>query len=118
MRYTEMWSFETANLRVVWDITPDEDVDTSFDETGETQAKLDSGEWQAFMSRMRVLHKGTGAELGCEYLGGSIYADPAEFRDHIGARGKYGSYFKDMVGTACEEARESLRKLQTVRVRT
>lgn len=115
--YEPMWSFETEHLRIEWAIAPDDDVDTSFDETGETVEKLNSGEWQAFMSRVQCVHKDTGAVLAVDYLGGSIYENPAEFRDHIGARGTYGSYFKDMVRTVCSEARANLRKMQTIHVR-
>jgi hypothetical protein len=112
-----MWSFETAQLRVEWSIAPEDDIDISWDETDETRDNLNSGLWVCFMSRMRVTHKDTGAELGCDYLGNSIYENPSEFRDHIGARGKYGSYFRDMVSSACKAARVTLRSLGSIRVR-
>lgn len=114
--WEKMWQFETANFRIEWDITSCDDTDVSWDESGETLANLQSGLWQAFDSRMQVVHKPTGAVLGEDYLGQSIYENPSDFRDHIGAQGKYGSYFRDMVHGACKEAREALRKLQATKV--
>ncbi len=112
-----MWSFETANFRIEWAIAPDSDPDFSFDETGETADNVASGLWDCFVSRMSVIHVPTGETLGVDYLGGSIYEKPADFRDHIGAAGKYGSYFRDMVHSSVREARANLRKLQSVYVR-
>jgi hypothetical protein len=119
MHYETLWTFKTANFVVTWSVAPDDDLDLSFDETGEVKEKLESGEWTAFVSRMRVMHRETGAVLGEEFLGGSIYADPREFRDHIGlhsSRNNYGSYFRDMVHAACKEARTAMAKLQDVKV--
>ena len=120
--WQNMWSFETARFRIAWDIAPDEDCDTSFDETGETAEKVNSGEWSCFVSRMVV--ELDGREIACDYLGGSIYANPAEFRDHIGIKAKgradghnYGSYFSDMVRTAIGDARKALGDMQAVRLR-
>jgi hypothetical protein len=112
-----MWSFETDNFRVEWSIAPEEDPDYSFDETGETVKKIESGEWQCFMSRMRIVHLPTGADLAEAHLGNSIYANPAEFRDHIGARGKYGSYFRDMVSTCVSEARKTAKTMREITLR-
>jgi len=107
-----LWTFETAQFRIEWRVTPDHDVDLSFDETGETAANLESGLWVSFGSEVRVVHKATGIELGSDSLWGSIYERPSEFRDHIGmnARG-HGSYFSDMVRQAVSEARANLSKL-------
>ena len=117
MRET-MWTFETKNLRIVWEIEPDNDLDLSFDDTGEVAEKLDSGEYVAFISRVYVQDKRTDSVLGEDHLGGSIYANPAGFRDHIGmnARG-HGSYFSDMVRAACAEARKTLKAMRPIRVR-
>ena len=112
-----MWSFETAQFRVEWAIAPESDPDFSFDETGETAANVASGLWECFTSRMSVTHIPSGAELSADYLGNSIYENPREFRDHIGARGKYGSYFRDMVHSAVSEARKTLQKMGAVYVR-
>jgi len=107
-----MWQFSTKNFTVQWHIEPDSDCDTSFDETGEAQDKIDSGEWECFSSRIRVIHNETRTTLGEDWLGGSIYANPSEFRDHIGAQGKYGSYFNDMVHSAISEARRTWPDIQ------
>lgn len=120
MQYETLWQFKTANFIVAWAIAPDDEVDTSYDETGEVNEKLASGEWTAFVSRVSVMHRATGAVLGEDFLGGSIYANPREFRDHIGMRSSqnnYGSYFRDMVHAACKEARESMARLHDVKVR-
>lgn len=98
-----MWIFRTKRFVVTWAIEPDPDTDTSFDETGETAAKVASGEWTAFMSKVTVTLD--GKEVGADYLGESIYADPSTFRNHIGSKGAHGSYFVDMVKTAIDQAR-------------
>jgi hypothetical protein len=106
-----IWSFKTPNFHVIVDCDYDQDAEApTWDETGETQAKLDSGEWAQYVMRARVLDRSTGAEIGVDYLGDSIYADPKDFRDHIGAQGKHGSYFTDMVHTVVREAREAYAK--------
>ena len=108
MHAETLWTFKTRNFVVEWRISPCEYLDLSWCETGETRANLDSGLWQAFDSEMRVLYR--GEVVGVDYLGQSIYENPADFRDHIGmnARG-HGSYFSDMVRAAIAEARANLR---------
>jgi hypothetical protein len=103
-----VWNFETATFRVECLMSPDDDIDTSFDETGETAANLATGLWSAFVTEVRVIHKDTGAVLGRDVLGGSIYERPLDFiRD----------YFPDMVRNAIGEARKSKRALCSVRTR-
>jgi hypothetical protein len=123
MRNTEttIWQFETRNFRVVASISPDEDVDTSFDETGETKEKIESGEWTAFQTAVRVYFR--DSEISADYLGGSIYAEPRDFfREHIGLAAKsradgvnYGSYFPGMVREAIGEARKALADMPKLR---
>lgn len=116
---TTLWTFETAHLRVSWQIEPDMDLDLSWDDSGEVADKIDSGEYTAFQSRISVTHKDTGAVLGETFLGGSVYADPEDFRDHLGSNaGRWGSYFSDMVREACKQARETLRVMQSIPVRS
>ena len=110
-----MWNFHTKNFSISWQIAPEDDADLSFDDTGEVAEKINDGTYQCFMSRMIVYCK--GQEVGCDYLGNSIYENPADFRDHIGARGKYGSYFTSMVHSAIAEARKNVCELQSLRVR-
>lgn len=109
-----MWTFETKEYRIAWKIEPDQDLDLSWDETGEVTERLKNGEFVAFLSKVSVTHKPTGLELGSDYLGGSIYENPAEFRDHFGIRAQgrrdgcnYGSYFSDMVREAIAQARKA-----------
>jgi hypothetical protein len=120
--------FQTRNFRVVVEAVEDPYVDVSWDETGETQAKLASGEWQYFGVQATVFHRHLG-EISRDFLGGCIYADPAEFQDHrqcgaqtraLRAQGSAaicGSYFSDMVRTVCREARQALLAARSVRVR-
>jgi hypothetical protein len=113
-QWKEMWRFETKRFAVVWSVMPDYDVDLSWDDTGEVREKLASGVWLAFESRMAVLLD--GIEISADYLGGSIYENPSEFRDHIGmnARG-HGSYFSDMVRNAIADARKVLTNTPRLR---
>jgi hypothetical protein len=105
-------TIETARYSVILDYTQETNPDFSFDETGETAEKCNSGEWECVIFRVRVMHKETGLELSADYLGNSIYANPTDFaREHIGARGKWGSYYRDMVSQAIDEARATIAKL-------
>ena len=114
MRQNIMRQFKTKNFIVQALIEPDSDLDLSWDDTGEVREKLDSGEYEAFQTEVRVLFR--GAEIAADYLGGSIYAEPRDFfKEHVGARGRYGSYFRDMVGRAIKEAREQLSHMPRIR---
>ncbi len=110
---TIVWTFDTARFRVECLFSPDDHVDTSFDETGETAENIRAGIWEAFCTEVRVIHKDTGLELGADYLGGSIYADPRDFlSEHHGCKPKgYGAYFPDMVREAIREARKARHSL-------
>lgn len=127
--FQTIWTRRTRNFTIdlAWEYEPDPDL--SFDDTGETAAKVDSGEWTCCAFRVTV-HGPTGELLGADYLGNSIYAAPAEFIDHracgrenrrlaaAGQAGRCGSYFSDMVHEACTQARQHLAALQGVRVRS
>ena len=113
---TEMYRFETANFTVVAMIEPDHDLDLSWDETGEVADKLERGVYEAFETKVAVYHGDT--EIGADYLGGSIYENPRDFfKEHIGAKGKYGSYFRDMVRSAIAEARKNYKPAKPVKLR-
>ncbi len=59
-----------------------------------------------------------GITIGADWLGNSIYADVASFRrEHIGARGRWGSYFRDMVRTSIAEARSELARIKALPLR-
>lgn len=113
--WNNVWAFETARFRVTLDWTWEDNPDLSWDETGEVREKLESGEWGNYTFRVRVTCD--DQEVACDYLGNSIYANPKEFRDHLGlaARSRadgrnYGSYFTDMVRNAIADARNELRR--------
>jgi len=122
MHYETVWTFETARFRVTLDIAQDYGyLYDGDDEDGETQAKLDSGEYVAFDSRVRVTLD--GRVIGEDHLGGSVYsadtvdefwtahrdADPMNRNCSImrAARGRVSicHYFPDMVAQAIAEAR-------------
>ena len=113
----EMYRFEIGSLIVRAVIEPDHDVDLSWDESGETAEKLESGEWEAFGTIVTV--ERNGHVIGEDSLWGSIYADPAEFftahRDPDPANRNcslngtaIGHYFPDMVRSAIADARRTL----------
>lgn len=117
MNYTTVWTFRTSNFRVMLEAAPEQDPDFSFDETGKTADKVARGVWDCVAFRVRITGPG-GETLGADYLGNSIYADLMDFRrEHIGARGKWGSYFRDMVAEAVAEARRHVRQLQEIPLR-
>ena len=93
------WTFDTADYQIVFDVTEDDDLDLSWDESGETRDGLASGKYVAFVARVRVIHKPTECELGCETLSSCIYNSVNHFRHK-------SMYFHDMVRTACLDARE------------
>lgn len=121
--------FSTPNFRVIVDAIEEGDLDLSWDDDGSTREGLQSGELVAFVARARVIHRPTGAELASDYLGGCIYKSLDDFADHVacarynrelaakGDKARCGSYFAGMVRDVCDEAREQLRKMRSVRVR-
>jgi hypothetical protein len=121
--------FKTRNFRVIVDAIEDYDADLSWDETGEVREKLENGDLMAFTARARVIHADLG-EIGSDYLGGCIYESPEAFMDHMecakytrklraeGSDAICGSYFSDMVHEAIREARQSLSKAKSIKVRS
>lgn len=121
--YVKIWRFETAQFVVTVDAFEDADMDLSWDDSGETRDKIAAGELEHFAVRARCLHKPTGMESS-DWLGGCIYALPADFRDHFGIAAKsradgvrYGSYFADMVRQVVGEMRENVKIAAAVRLR-
>jgi hypothetical protein len=119
--------FKTRNFVVIVDAIEEDQLDLSFDDTGEVRAGLESGKFIAFCARARVYLN--GAELASDYLGGCIYESLDAFMDHKdcgrqnreyaskGERGRCGSYFHDMIRTVCKEARAEKAKLCRVHLR-
>lgn len=119
--------FRTKNLRIVVDACVENDLDLSWDDTGETREGLESGKYIAFVARARAFYN--GFEVASDYLGGCIYESLDAFMDHRqcavetrrlskqGSNAVCGSYFSDMVSNVCEQARKELCNLKSVRVR-
>ena len=106
-----MWEFKTKNFRVEWRIRRDTFDGRYMDKSlaDECRKKIRTGEWKCFESEVVVIFK--GRELSAEYLGGSIYANPADFRDHFGMNHKgHGSYFSQMVREAARNARAEFKR--------
>jgi hypothetical protein len=120
--------FKTRNFTVRVDAVEEDDLDLSWDEDGSTRKGLQSGKFMAFVARVRVYFKGN--EVASDYLGGCIYESLEAFMDHRecgkqnrqrekqGKEGRCGSYFADMIATACAEARKTIAQYKTVYVRT
>jgi hypothetical protein len=76
-----IYEFRTGRFSIRADIRYSDCPDLSFDETGETAEKIESGEWTAFDTRVSVWLN--GAMVGEDWLCESIYADPSDFfTDH------------------------------------
>ena len=107
----KMWQFKTRNLTVRW-LTESSTLDTTgldAETTTEWRKNIRTGKWKCFNSDIQVVCNHTGVLLGESSLGNSIYANPADFRDHFGITAKgYGSYFKQMVKEAVAQARERI----------
>lgn len=93
-----VWTFRTRYFSVTLCFSPCDDLDLSWDETGETREGLLSGELSAFDARVAVYYK--GQMVAADYLAQCIYSGLEDF--------KRGGYFTDMVRQACSEARRTL----------
>lgn len=128
----KVWKFRTERFAVSLSIQPDYGYQYDGDDPdGETQAKLNSGEYVAFDSFVTV--ELDGRVIGRDSLGGSVYAagevtefwtahrdSPAEYRNTLAqkAAGRViCHYFPDMVRQAIRDARETLADMRSVRVR-
>jgi len=101
-----MYTFKTRRFIVRATIEPDNDVDLSWDDTGEIAKGLNSGLYAAFNTTVTVETR-NGQELGRDTICGSVYENPADFfSEHRGSRGKWGSYFADLVRGAISQARK------------
>lgn len=127
MKQGTVWQFRTDRLTVRLEIERDRRYQyDGDDEDGETQAKIDSGEYVAFDSRV-VVELEDGTEIGSDSLGGSVYSadDYSDFwrahrdkdamnRNCSAMRAARGAnvvichYFPDMVQQAIDEARKLL----------
>jgi hypothetical protein len=101
------------NIRVSWEY--DSDVDLSFDTTGEISKEIDNGDLQAFCVHVTCSYN--GIPLAQDSLFSCIYKEHSDFMDHIGSKGKHGSYFVDMVSRVIEDARKEIKTLKEIKVR-
>lgn len=109
MTYFEtIHTFKTARLTIETAVAP-EDFQPDFDfeddqDRDEFFRKLDNGMLAWFQVRVRVLldHK---FEIGADYLGGCCYNSTEEFLHDV--------HWRDMVHSACREARDYLTKYRT-----
>ncbi len=124
-----LWRFTTDRFTIVCTAEEEYDVDLSWDETGETLEKLNSGEYVVFCAKVAVYLN--GREVAAAYLGQCIYADAADFatghrdtdpmnRNCSIMRKARGNviichYFPDMVSMAVAEARKALTNMPTLR---
>ena len=128
-----IWIFETAHFTVRVDALPEEDWDFSWDESGDARDGLDSGRYVGFCARAQVLDH-EGGVLAEDYLGNCIYGSLSEFgsvhrdsdplnRNSSIMRASRGGnvvichYFPDMVRIACRQARRTLRRHASCRLR-
>lgn len=126
-----VWTFKPKGSRFAVELRLVRDHGYMYDgddPDGETQEKLDSGEFVAFDSIVRVSLD--GREIAYDTLGGSVYAadEVAEFyQAHRTSAPEYrntlaqkaagrciGHYFPDMVREAIRQARDVIRDMPSV----
>lgn len=122
-----VWTFNTRQFRISLELSTSYEPYDGDDEDGEVQRKLDAGVYVQFDSVVRVIHRETGAELGFDSLGGSVYENPNNFWSEHRGLGAYacrkegepicGAYFPDMVREACREARKHVAELGALHLR-
>jgi hypothetical protein len=111
---THIYKFNTRNFLIEIAAIEENFPDLSFDDTGEIAEKIESGELEIFTARARAYCN--GLLVGEEYLGNCIYKDPADFRDNVGMRSRgHGSYFSGMIKEVCSQARDTIKKMPTLR---
>jgi hypothetical protein len=112
----KLWQFRTRNFRVVLSCDWDNDIDLSWADEDELE-NIRSGLWGCYVFRVAV-YDPQGVAIGESYLGGSVYENPADFRDHIGIKATgCGSYFSDMVREAVAEARQYWEERPVIKLR-
>jgi len=113
-RWYTLRTNSTANFTVALQCCDEESPDSSWWDD-ETRDRMERGIYHSFCFRVVVLWN--GREIGADYLGDSIYENPADFgKEHIGINGTgAGSYYSDMVRQAISEARKTLRNPPRVR---
>ena len=104
--YDTLAEFEREGYTIIVDKTyedlhPGDSFDDSCYDIKELCRDIDSGKYEWFMLRVRVLVE--GLELGSAYLGGCLYADAREVLTDGMA--------EDMIGEALEQAKMQVYRL-------
>ena len=112
--YDTIWTFNTKRFTIRVLAEPDySDLDLSWDDTGEVSERIENGEYVPYT--VKALIEFDGNEIATDYLGQCIYENIKDFRDHVGSKGKHGSYFTDMVRNVISEARDTLSNVPRMR---
>lgn len=101
----KLYSYTLGNYRIEAFAQHCDDLDLSWDETGEVAAQLDSGEMWAFNVEVRATHVPSGI-TGADYLGGNIYHDATDFVR------EFGGYFSDMRREALRQLRSEIHRVK------
>ena len=104
--YEELARFEREGFEVIvdktWeDIDPWDQLSECFDSKKQLYADIDSGKYEWFMLRVRVML--SGHELGTHYLGGCLYENASDVLTDGTA--------EDCIFAAMEDAREEAQRL-------
>jgi hypothetical protein len=113
MTWNTLRSFRTARFKVSLQWEYDNDADLEFYDAA-TRAGIARGDYAPYIFRVVVLSN--DHVIGADYLGDSVYSDPAEFaHQHFGIapRGRakgvtFCCYFPDMLRAAIHDARRTL----------
>jgi hypothetical protein len=105
--YDTLGEFERDGFDVIVDktyedIDPWDQLSECFDSKQELYADIDSGKYDWFMLRVRVLVE--GLELASEYLGGCLYKDPKDVLTDGTA--------EDLIGQALDNAKPKVYALK------
>ena len=109
--------FKTQNFHVIVDAVEEQDLDLSWDDSGETRKGLEDGSLIGFCARARVFLR--GMEVASDYLGGCVYKSLDDFQDHkecaaenrkrIAREGRFQIYRKARPHEHCLSVSDKLR---------
>jgi len=94
--------FEVIVDRTWEDVDPWDQLSECFDDKDRLYRDIDSGKYEWFMLRVRVMFK--GIDLATEYLGGCLYEDAEDVMTDGNA--------ENIIGEALESARERALELK------
>ena len=105
MKGTEYYRRRIGDYSLVAYVTPCDDLDLSWDDTGEVLDRLNRGVYVAFDVEVVATHIPTGV-AGSDYLSSNIYEHPGDFFTET------GGYFICMRRNALVELRAKIQKLR------